>query len=118
MVNTLYGRIKGLCESNNITIAELERALGFSNSTIRKWGNSISPSIDKIIKIAEYFNVSTDYILGATDIKEPINEIITDKDIVTFQRARQNMSDVEKERMMEMLRLAFYNAFLNEDSND
>ena len=118
MSSTLYDRIKELCESQGITVAELERELGFSNSTIRKWGNSTSPSIDKIIKISEYFNVSVDYILGFTEIKEPISDFINDQDIITFQRARQNMSDVERQRMMQMLQLAFYNAFSNEDSDD
>jgi len=114
-MNMLYVRIKDLCSSRNITVAELERELGFSNSTIRKWGKDTSPSIDKIIKISDYFGVSVDYILGFTDIKKPINEVITDQDIISFQRARQNMSAGEKQRMMDMLRLAFHNAFENND---
>lgn len=62
-------RIKDLCWKNKTTIAELERKTGISNGQIRKWDNSM-PGIDRIEKIADYFNVSTDYLLGRTDEKE------------------------------------------------
>ncbi|NMG96082.1 helix-turn-helix domain-containing protein [Streptococcus pneumoniae] len=44
----------------------MERNLNFSNGSLRKWETS-TPSGDKIEKIADYFNVSTDYLLGRTD---------------------------------------------------
>ena len=47
-------------------MAELERKLDFSNGSLRKWGSSM-PSGDKIEKVADYFNVSTDYLLGRTN---------------------------------------------------
>lgn len=109
-----HERIKELCQSNGITIAELERELGFSNSTIRKWGQ-VSPSVDKIIKVANRFDVSVDYLLGMSDVKGSISGIIQDQDIISLQRARENMSDIEKQNMMKMLRLAFYKAFKDED---
>lgn len=111
MQSVLYLRIKELCQSRGITIAKLESDLGFSNSTIRKWGNNTSPSIDKIIKIAKYFDVSADFILGMTDIEGSINDVIHDEDIISFQRAKQRMSDSDSKRMMEMLKLAFNYAF-------
>ena len=109
-----YERIKGLCQEHGTTIAELERELGFSNSTIRKWGQ-VSPSVDKIIRVANHFDVSVDYLLGMSDVKGSISEIIKDQDIISLQRARENMSDIEKQRMMQMLRLAFYQAFLDDE---
>ena len=48
------------------TIAELEREVGFGNGTIRRWEDS-SPSIDKVQKLAEYFNVSIDFLLTGKD---------------------------------------------------
>lgn len=57
-----------LCSS--ITYAELERKLGFSNGSITKWKKS-SPSVDKIIKVSRYFNVTTDYLLGLSDDPTP-----------------------------------------------
>ena len=111
MQSLLYERIKLLCSENHITIAELERELGFSNSTIRKWGKNISPSINKVIKVADFFNVSLDYLSGVTDIRDSIGDVITDADIISFQRARQKMSDSDNKRMMKMLKVAFDYAF-------
>ncbi|HIH3048953.1 TPA: helix-turn-helix domain-containing protein, partial [Streptococcus pneumoniae] len=59
-------RIRSLANDRKVTLAELERNLNFSNGSLRKWETS-TPSGDKIEKIADYFNVSTDYLLGRTD---------------------------------------------------
>ncbi|MGA3675663.1 helix-turn-helix domain-containing protein [Lysinibacillus agricola] len=65
---SLVERIKTLCKEKKITIAELERKNGISNGQIRKWDNS-TPGIDKLITIANYFDISVDYLLGRSDIK-------------------------------------------------
>ena len=63
---SLLEKIKLLASTHQMSLAELERRLDFSNGSLRKWGTSI-PSGDKIEKVADYFNVSTDYLLGRTD---------------------------------------------------
>ncbi|CVX98467.1 repressor protein [Streptococcus pneumoniae] len=70
---TILDRIRSLANDRKVTLAELERNLNFSNGSLRKWETS-TPSGDKIEKIADYFNVSTDYLLGRTD-----NPIIANK---------------------------------------
>ncbi len=60
---TLVQKIKALCEEKDITFAALERRLDFGNGTIRKWDNA-TPSGDKLAKVADYFGVSVDYLLG------------------------------------------------------
>jgi len=62
-------RIKQLAGEKGLTIAELERILGFGNNIISKWDKSI-PRSDKLESLANYFNVSTDYLLGRTTYKE------------------------------------------------
>ena len=49
-----------------MTIAQLERILDFSGGSIARWDKS-RPSVDKLQKVADYFEVSTDYLLGRTD---------------------------------------------------
>lgn len=66
---TIVERIKKLCESRKITIAELERRTDLKNSTIYRWDTN-KPSIDKIQKVADYFDVSIDYLLGRNDEAE------------------------------------------------
>lgn len=49
-----------------MSLAELERKLGFSNGIISTWKKS-NPSIDKVEKVANLFHTTTDYLLGRTD---------------------------------------------------
>lgn len=58
-----------LCAEHNITLTELERRLGFGQGSIGKWKDS-TPKVDKIIAIANYFHVSTDYIMGISSYDE------------------------------------------------
>lgn len=60
---TITDRIKELCERKSITIAGLERTLDFGNGTIRRW-SSTSPSVDKLKMVADYFDVTVDYLIG------------------------------------------------------
>ena len=79
---SIYLRIKELANERNMSISELERTLNLSNGSISKWSKS-APNSKYIIKIANYFNVSTDYLLGRTnnrkldktdlDIEEALN---------------------------------------------
>ena len=63
---SLLDKIKLLASTHQLSLAELERKLDFSNGSLRKWDSS-TPSGDKIEKVADHFNVSTDYLLGRTD---------------------------------------------------
>lgn len=111
MESVLYERIKDLCNKKNITIAKLESDLGFGNSSIKKWERLSSPSVDKIMKVASYFDVSIDYLLGRSDIQTSISELIGDEDIISFQRAREKMTPHDREKMMQMLKIGFEYAF-------
>lgn len=59
----IYERVMKLGSERNIDKTTLEKACGFSQNSINKWKSS-TPSIDKIIKVANYFGVTVDYLLG------------------------------------------------------
>ncbi|MGC6768617.1 helix-turn-helix domain-containing protein [Enterococcus sp. LJL128] len=63
---SLTNRIKELADRRKVTFAELERSVGISNGQIRRWDAS-SPKIDNLQKVADYFHVSTDYLLGRSE---------------------------------------------------
>ena len=67
----IYQRIKDLAQAKKISIRELEHQLGFSNGAINKWKEK-APS-DKLEKVADYFGVTTDYLLGRT--KDPVKTL-------------------------------------------
>ena len=66
----IFEKVKILCEKNKITFNRLEKECGLSRQIIEKWDNSI-PRSDAVVKIAKYFGVSTDYLLGLTDNPKP-----------------------------------------------
>ncbi|WP_025194390.1 helix-turn-helix domain-containing protein [Enterococcus faecalis] len=61
-----FDRVKSLADNNNISIVELEKKLGFSKNSLYSWKKN-KPSIDKLNIVADYFGVTTDYLLGRTD---------------------------------------------------
>lgn len=118
MDNILYERIKLLCKRNGITISRLESELGFGSASIKRWEKTSSPSIDKIVKVASYFDVSIDYLMGRTNIESSASEVLGDNDVISFQRARKKMTPKDRDKSMQMLRLGFEYAFAEEDGDN
>ncbi|ESA51713.1 TPA: helix-turn-helix transcriptional regulator [Streptococcus pyogenes] len=61
-----FEKIKELCKQRGITLIQLEETLGYSRNTLYKLKTQ-KPNAERIAEIADYFNVSTDYLLGRTD---------------------------------------------------
>lgn len=58
-------RIKELRKQSNYTQADLAKILGISRSSVNAWEQGISqPSLKYLIKLAQTFKTSTDYLLG------------------------------------------------------
>ena len=53
-----------LCTNNGTSPTAVVRELGISSGSITHWKNGKVPHHEKLIKIANYFNVSIDYLLG------------------------------------------------------
>lgn len=68
--------LKQLREEKNITQPELANAIGISKGIISLWENEINePKISYVKKLANYFSVSADYLLGMEDeFGNPIKE--------------------------------------------
>lgn len=58
-----YEIIKELSKKKKISIRQLEMKFGYSNGYLAKWKTN-TPNSDELVKIANYFNVSVDYLLG------------------------------------------------------
>lgn len=58
-----YEIIKELARRKKVSIAEIERTLNLSNGSISKWGKN-KPNSEPLEKVATYFGVSVDYLLG------------------------------------------------------
>ena len=60
---TIKERISVLAKRQNITLQKIESDLDFGRGTISRWDKS-SPSVDKLQQVAQYLNVSIDFLLG------------------------------------------------------
>lgn len=73
-MNILYLKIKELADKKGVSLAQIERDLNFSNGIISSWKNGRA-SQDKLAAIADYFNVSTDYLLGREEKKKDDKQV-------------------------------------------
>lgn len=98
-----FERIKELAKSRGISLGSLEEKLGLSRNSIYTIKNK-KPSAERLQLIADYFNVSTDYLLGRTDnpqiaSSEDKSEVIDFKEIakesMAFDGHTLNDEDIE-----------------------
>lgn len=64
-------RIKDRCNEMHITISSLP--VSFDTSIIYRWDKA-SPNTNKISEVADVLNVSVDWLLGKTDVKNAFEE--------------------------------------------
>ena len=68
MNNTFYKQLKEIREYNKLSQRKLAIDLGVTQACVAKWETGDrEPSLDDLIKIAKYFGVSADYLLGLED---------------------------------------------------
>lgn len=82
--------IRELCAQRGESLASLERKLGFGNGTIGRWETSY-PSSDRLAKVADYFGVSTDYLLERAPA--PPNAGLNNAYLSLLQRAQSDGID-------------------------
>ena len=68
-----------LCASKNVSPSKAAEAVGLNRAAVAKWKNGATPSAVTAIKLADYFGVTTDYLLGKPTQKE-IPPVLTKKD--------------------------------------
>ena len=70
-----YERLNALCKLNGTNITDVAvNQLGVGNSAPTAWKKGAEPRIGVVIRAAQHFHVSADYLLGLTDSPRPIEE--------------------------------------------
>lgn len=100
-----FEKIKELAKKRGKSLGQVEEDLGYGRNTLYKIKNS-TPNAERIAEIANYFNVSTDYLLGRTenpviakDDKANANLAPAETELVAaFRNQTQNMTEEEKAR--------------------
>ena len=93
-----------------------------AQSTIGTYERGVrQPSLENLVAISKYFNVSTDYLLGITDEITTINTFKEEnpkelRDFLNKNKVLFNGSELnedEKQRMIDILTGLFWNHFTN-----
>lgn len=127
----IYERVKLLAQERKISIAQLERTLNLSNGSLSKWATA-KPNSEPLEKVAGYFNVSTDYLLGRTTRKDPwpastpeddFSDVLIDDEnenelLAAFRLESEDMTDEEKKKFNDSLKgmMKIAKGLLNDDS--
>lgn len=101
-------RIKELRKQQNITQQQLSDYLGITQATLSGWENEkFEIDNNSLMKCADYFNVSLDYLLGRTEEKNT-----DEKDDITFDDftfamydEAQHLTEEDKQALLQMARL-------------
>lgn len=97
----LGNRIKTLREELGLKQDELAKKMSVSPSAIGMYERNLrEPNNELILKLADYFNVSTDYLLGKSDVRNP-EEIDTDKINIGLSKKDYNPPTKEQQDKIE-----------------
>lgn len=81
-----YQQLSALCSDRDIKITNLVSILGISSGNLSKWKAGGTPKGDTLVKVADYFGVSVDYLLGRTPTPSPARQVES-----TFTPAEQEL---------------------------
>lgn len=91
----MYERFLLLLKENNISAYRVGKDTGISQNTLSYWKKGTGqPKLDKLQIIADYFNVSLEWLMGTSDIKE---KTIINKDNIVYIEKKEDFTDEERE---------------------
>ncbi len=113
-----FNIIKNLANKKGVSLSDLAKQLNMGENSLYKWKTQ-KPAIDKLQLVADYFNVSVDYLLGRTnkeyweltekdekDIQKKLEELIEDMskaDALAFSKDSEPMSEETKQLLIVSL---------------
>lgn len=92
--------LKELRKQHNLSQQKLADILHVSQQSVYKYENDItSPDIDTLIRMADYFNTSIDYLVEYTDIPhriEPVKETMLNEDEIALVENYRKISSSQR----------------------
>lgn len=104
----MYEIFERLLEERGITAYKVAKATGISTGSLTDWKKGRSaPKADKLQKIADYFGVSVDYLLGnEPKEKTPAEADVTFDDFTyAMYGEAKELTDEDKNMLLEMARM-------------
>ncbi|GAB5053272.1 hypothetical protein PESHB4_19100 [Pediococcus ethanolidurans] len=98
----LFDRVKKLADSQGKSLKNIALELGFGENSLYGWKTK-NPGIDKLQAVADYFGVSTDYLLGRTDNPYPAKRSKLDTLAAHAADRNHKFTDAEIDQMQAYL---------------
>ena len=99
-------KLKELRKSKGISLKELGNVIGVAESTMSLYENGKrEPDYETLLKIAEYFGVTVDYLLrGKEEERMP-------EELIILNRSAKKMSPEKIKKLLELARVMFKEDF-------
>ncbi len=109
-------RIKELRKKRNITQIRLSIAAEVSQETISAYeSGKAEPKMEKLIKIADFLNTTTDYLLGRTNDDSPLNDVMNN---IVDEQLTELLNNYARLNKLQRQDLIWYsNVIENKDLN-
>jgi len=109
-------RVKELREKAHMSMEQLAKELGVTKSRVNMWeNNGTLPRSEILIQLANYFKVSTDYLLGNDDTSEVSK---TNMKLNSLQRNLGKLNEEDLTKAEGMLKAVFMDIFNDEEEDD
>lgn len=97
-------KLRELREERRLNQEALALRINVSQSTISAYEvGERTPDVDMLTAIARFFNVSIDYLLGLTEVKEPIIESDLSMEEIEFLHVYRNLKRNEREKVISYI---------------
>ncbi|PJO84508.1 XRE family transcriptional regulator [Enterococcus faecium] len=99
---TVFERIKFLAKKHSKTMKQVTIDLGYSENYFYSLKSGKQPSAEKLTEIADYFDVSVDYLLGREERETPKHVDLSENDTVFSFDGKE----ISKETMRKAIAIA------------
>ncbi len=86
-----YDNFLNLCQQNGISVYKATKDMGIGQATATRWKQgTATPKADTLQKIADYFGVTTDYLLTGETKKAPVSQLTEDEEMLEYLNELKN----------------------------
>lgn len=98
-----------LCNEKGIAPTTVCQHIGLSNAAYSCWDENTVPRKTTLLKLADYFGVTTDYLLGKTDIKEKPGTDVTPTELSEdIKKLNEILKTLPPEKVKEIENYALF----------
>ncbi len=98
-----YEIVNNLCKERKTTITRMAEEIGLSNAAPTSWRKGAVPKLTTLEKIADYFDVSVDYLRGVETKKAPTPK--GERDYLAIMNAFDKADESTREAILLLLKL-------------